>query len=76
LSEILRIKLEDEEHETVAGYLMQMSDRILEAGDVLEQHGVRFVVERCEGKRVESVRIELASGSDGAPAAEEGGAQP
>ncbi len=75
LSEILRIKLEDEEHETVAGYLMQMSDRILQAGDVLEQQGMRFVVERCEGKRVESVRIELVPDPEDAPAVDEGGAQ-
>lgn len=61
LNELLRIKLEDEEHETVAGFLMKMSDRILEPGDEIEHYGVRFTVERCDGKRVESVRIELTS---------------
>jgi len=61
LNEMLRIKLEDEEHETVAGFLMKMSDRILEPGDEIEHYGVRFIVERCEGKRVESVRIELTA---------------
>ncbi|MFO7975223.1 MAG: hemolysin family protein [Candidatus Hydrogenedentota bacterium] len=68
LNELLRIKLEDEEHETVAGFLMKMSERILEPGDEIEHYGVRFIVERCEGKRVESVRIEL---TPAAPRAEE-----
>lgn len=75
LSEILRIKLEDEEHETVAGFLMKMSDRILEPGDVVEHYGVRFVVEQCEGKRIEAVRIELTSARAASEGPEEGGQQ-
>jgi CBS domain containing-hemolysin-like protein len=67
LNEVLRIKLEDEEHETVAGFLMKMGDRVLEPGDEVEHYGVRFVVEKCEGKRIETVRIELP------PSASEGG---
>lgn len=74
LSDMLRIKLEDEEHETVAGFLMKMSDRILEPGDEVEHYGVRFVVERCEGRRVESVRIELTASAPPVNTNEEGGA--
>ncbi|HOD51760.1 MAG TPA: hemolysin family protein [Candidatus Hydrogenedentes bacterium] len=75
LSEILKIKLEDEEHETVAGFLMKMSDRILQPGDEIEHYGVRFVVERCDGKRVESVRIEMTPAPDRTDAAQEGAPQ-
>jgi CBS domain containing-hemolysin-like protein len=59
LNELIGVDLQDEEHETVAGFLMDQTDRILEPGDQIESAGVRFTVETCEGKRVSSVRLKL-----------------
>ena len=76
LNELIGIDLQDEEHETVAGFLMDQTDRILEPGDRIESAGVRFTVESCEGKRVSSVRLKLLPppepGDETAPAPESG----
>ncbi len=58
LSELIGIEVRDEEHETVAGFLMNHSDKVLEAGDRIEHDGVVFTVESTEGKRVNHVHIE------------------
>lgn len=77
LSELLGVDLHDDEHETLAGFLMAKSEKVLESGDAIEHEGVRFTVEVCDGKRVSCVRAELtktaARGSD-AGAQSEGGA--
>jgi CBS domain containing-hemolysin-like protein len=76
LNELIGIDLQDEEHETVAGFLMDQTDRILEPGDRFESAGVQFTVEACEGKRVSSVRMKLVpraeTGPEVAPATEPG----
>ena len=59
LSELVGAPLEDAEHETVAGFLMNHTDKVLEPGDTVEVDHVRFTVERCEGKRVSDVRVQL-----------------
>ena len=58
LSSLIGVEIRDTEHETVAGFLMNHSDKVLEAGDRVEHDGVVFTVESCEGKRVSHVRIE------------------
>lgn len=58
LTELLGVELEDEEHDTLAGFLMDQSDKVLEEGDSLDHANARFLVEEVEGKRVVSVRIE------------------
>ena len=59
LSEEIGIVLEDEEHETVAGFLMKQTDKVPEPGDEFSHDGLRFTVEACDGKRVSSVRIQI-----------------
>ena len=61
LSEMIGIALEDEEHETVGGFLMKLTDKVPEPGDEFSHDGVRFTVEACEGKRVSSVCIQIVS---------------
>lgn len=56
---LLGTELEDEEHETIAGFLMNQSDKIPEVGDTLEYNGVRFTVESVDGKRAALLRIDL-----------------
>lgn len=68
LSDLLGIPFEDSEHETVAGYLMGHSDKVLEVEDTFEVNGAEFVIEACKGKRVSSMRVRVLSrpGEEGA----------
>ena len=70
LEELIGIVVDDEEHTTVAGFLMSKSDKIPEAGDEIMYAGVRFRIEQVREKRVMRVLIdcppELAEGEDGA----------
>ncbi len=59
LNENLGIYLEDEEHETVAGFLMHRTEKVPEPGDRIEHPAAHFEVESCDGKRVVAVRVEL-----------------
>lgn len=58
LSELIGVPLEDEEHNTVAGFLMARMEKVPSVGDMFDYTGVRFTVEHVEGKRAESVRVE------------------
>lgn len=53
------VPVNDEEHMTVAGFLMTKSDKILEVGDLVEHGGVLFAIEAVDGKRVSNVRIQV-----------------
>ncbi|MDZ4861365.1 MAG: transporter associated domain-containing protein, partial [Candidatus Hydrogenedentes bacterium] len=45
--------------ETVAGFVMHRSEKVLEPGDELESDGVRFSLIECEGKRVSRLRVQV-----------------
>lgn len=47
----------DEEHTTVGGFLMALSDKILEPGDELHFSGLHFVIKEVDGKRVIRVLV-------------------
>jgi len=53
------VAIKDEEHETLAGFLMKQSDKILEVGDQIRHGGVLFTVEAVDGKRAATVRMEM-----------------
>lgn len=57
LEEITGRAVEDEEHTTVAGYVMGKADGSLSVGDVVECAGLRFVIEKMEGKRVSGLKM-------------------
>ena len=59
-TELTGIALEDEEHETVAGFLMDLSEKVLEPGDVIAHTGAVFTVESMDGKRVQTLRVHIA----------------
>lgn len=66
LSELVGISLEGEEHNTVAGFVMERSDKVPEIGDRISHSGVVFTVEEVEGKWASSLRIEVpARGGEG-----------
>jgi CBS domain containing-hemolysin-like protein len=70
LENLVGIVVDDEEHTTVAGFLMSKSEKIPEVGDEIIYAGVRFRIEQVREKRVMRVLIdcppELAAGEDGA----------
>jgi len=69
LEDLIGMVVDDEEHTTVAGFLMSQSEKIPEAGDEIMYAGVRFRIEQVREKRVMRVLIdcppELAAGEDG-----------
>jgi len=61
----------DEEHTTVGGFLMTLSDKILEPGDTLEFSGLHFIIEEVDKKRVTRIRV-----TDNRPSGPENGDKP
>jgi CBS domain containing-hemolysin-like protein len=54
---------QDEGFETLAGFLLSRLQKIPHEGDVFEYSGRRFVVEKMDGHRIASVRVEPAPAS-------------
>jgi len=61
LAELTGIPVQDEEHTTVAGFVMAHSDRVPQVGDEIEAEGIRCRVEEVEGKRLSRLRIQVAA---------------
>ncbi len=59
LEELTGTAVEDEEHTTVAGFIMDRTDKIPEVGDEVEYDGVYYVIEAVEGKRVAQLRLQV-----------------
>jgi magnesium and cobalt exporter, CNNM family len=64
LSDLIGVDLKDREHETVAGFFIDKTNKIPEEGDRLEYGGVVFAIEAVDGKRAASLLIELGSPSE------------
>ncbi|OPZ86931.1 MAG: Hemolysin C [bacterium ADurb.Bin429] len=74
LEKLTGISVDDEEHTTVAGFLMAKFEKIPETGDEMEYSGVHFRIEETDGKRVTRVLLRTSAGQ--APAADAGGDAP
>ncbi len=59
LEALTGVPVDDEEHATVAGFLMEQSDKVLEVGDHIRHEGVRYTVEAVDGKRVSRLQIRI-----------------
>jgi len=59
LDRLTGVPVQDGEHTTVAGFLMEQSDRILEVGDEIQHAGVLYTIEEVEGKRVSRLRLKV-----------------
>lgn len=59
LEALTGVPVNDDEHTTVAGFLMEQSDKVLEVGDRIEHEGVRYTVEEVDGKRVSRLKIQI-----------------
>ena len=49
---------ESDDYTTIAGFLIARAGRLLEANDVIEYDGARFIVEHVERRRITHVRVE------------------
>ncbi len=50
--------VEDDEHTTVAGFLMKQADKVPAPGDKIKHDGVLYVIEEVWGKRIARVRMQ------------------
>jgi len=57
VNEMLGIRLESEDFDSVGGYVMGILGRIPEEGDEVEQDNIRFKVESLDKNRIEKIRI-------------------
>ena len=59
LEELTGVPVSDEEHTTVAGFLMDLSEKVLDVGDQVEHEGVRYQIEAMDKRRVARVLIQV-----------------
>ena len=59
LQDLTGVPVEDEEHTTVAGFLMDLSEKVLDAGDRVVHEGIEYTVEAMEKKRVARILIRV-----------------
>ena len=57
LNEIIGSELPEEEFETVGGLIYDLAGSLPEEGYSVEHQGLRFIVEKVEGQRIETVRV-------------------
>ena len=72
---------ESDEYETIAGWILDLSDSLPDIGEVFEAEGYKFKVQSMRGQRISLVRVTApaeeahAEGSDAADGSEEAGAE-
>ena len=59
LNELLGTKLESEDYDSIGGYLTGLFEHLPDAGESIDENGIRFVVDAANETRVEKVRIFL-----------------
>ncbi len=64
LSEQLNLPLEEKEFETVGGYIYDLVGSLPEVGQKIEADGLRFIVEKIKGQRIEKVKLILMPSED------------
>jgi len=58
LNDVFGIRLEDDEHDTIAGFVMGITGRIPRAGETVEAEGLRFHIISAQPNRIRKVRVE------------------
>lgn len=58
LEELTGVELGETEHQTVAGFLMDRTEKMPQVGDRIEHAGITFLVEQVQGKRASLVHID------------------
>ena len=76
VNDILSIRLEDEDVDTLGGFVYAKLGRVPEKGDAVEDDGVRLVVEEVEGNRITRVRVVKLETGEAVSAPDSGVAEP
>ena len=58
-SELVGVELEDNEHETIAGFFIEHTNKVPQKGDHLTVDGIVFTVEEVDGKRASSLHVRI-----------------
>jgi magnesium and cobalt transporter len=61
LQERLQVKLENEQVDTIGGYLSQLAGRVPRKGDVFDVQGHRFIIQEADQKKVRWIRVQRLS---------------
>lgn len=59
LEELTGVPVDDEEHATVGGFIMDRAEKIPEPGDRIECTGVIYTVEAVDGRRITQLRVQV-----------------
>jgi CBS domain containing-hemolysin-like protein len=59
LSELVGLRLPDEDWDTVGGLILGLAGRVPEEGETFEIEGLRLTAERVQGRRVSRVRVSV-----------------
>jgi CBS domain containing-hemolysin-like protein len=59
LSELVGMRLPDEDWDTVGGLILGLAGRVPEEGETFEIDGLRLTAERVQGRRVSRVRVSV-----------------
>lgn len=69
VNESFKLKLEDENYDTIAGYVLGKLERIAKVGDTIETDGARLKVETMDGLRIARVSLYLTNNGTSNPEA-------
>ena len=58
LAKLLDIEIDDDDADTVGGFLLSLFGRVPEPGNSLEHEGWRFTILTVDGRRIDKVRVE------------------
>jgi len=61
LNELAGISLVDDEHTTIAGFLMDQTEKLLEEGDSINHEGIIFEILEVDNRRVNKIRVKVPS---------------
>ncbi|HEX9258537.1 MAG TPA: hemolysin family protein, partial [Acidimicrobiales bacterium] len=65
LAEILQVELPDDDWDTVGGFVFGTLGHVPVPGESVELHGLRFVAEQVDGRRISRVLVQPMAGDDG-----------
>jgi CBS domain containing-hemolysin-like protein len=65
LSDLIQVPIEDEQHNTVTGFLMHHMEKLPAVGDRICHLGITFTVEKVERRRTSLVRVEIPRKHEG-----------
>jgi putative hemolysin len=57
LNDMIGVNIESEDSDTIGGYIMELTGRIPEQGEIVQDDGVKFIIETIDKNRIERVKV-------------------